>query len=181
MYVIRERKSKAILHMRQSVPGDNLKPEEIFPNFDDKTMEFGRSPTHSVPAWFTIENGVIKPSEPPAPEVKGEATAAPAQSLDQLKESSIAELSRLSFELRKKIIPDHEFQNAALGIYDEKRTRAIRDTTKAFRDEYHRLEAAVRKAKTVKELQALKANFPTKVEAAMTSPSRKGDSTKEKD
>jgi hypothetical protein len=175
MFVIRDKKSKAILHMQQSVPGERHKPEELFPDFDPKTMEFGRAETPAVPAYFTIENGVIKPEEPPAPEG---AAAAPAPTLDELKAATIAEASRLAFELRKKLIPDHEMQNAALGIYDEERTQAIRDTIKAFREEYKRFEAAVKKARSIKEVQSLKPDFPNEVQAAESGSTRKGDATK---
>jgi hypothetical protein len=177
VFVIRDKKSKAILHMWQSVPGERRKPEELLPDFDSKTMEFGRTDALFVPASFDIENGVIKPLEPPAPEVEA-APAAPAPSLAQVKETTLAELSRLSFELRKKLIPDHELQNAALGVYDEKRTQAIRDTVKAFRDEYKRLEAVLKKARSIKEVQALKPDFPTQVAAAVSSASRKGEKEK---
>jgi hypothetical protein len=174
VFVIRDKKSKAILHMWQSVPGERRKPEELLPDFDAKTMEFGRTDALSVPASFDIENGVIKPLAPPEPEV----AAAPAPSLAQVKETTLAEFSRLSFELRKKLIPEHELQNAALGVYDDKRTQAIRDTVKAFRDEYKRLEAVVKKARSIKEVQALEPDFPTQVAAAVSSASRKGEKEK---
>ncbi|WP_164000344.1 hypothetical protein [Pyxidicoccus caerfyrddinensis] len=174
MFVIRDKKSKAILHMWQSVPGERRKPEELLPDFDAKTMEFGRTDALSVPANFDIENGDIKPLAPPEPEV----AAAPAPSLAQVKEATLAEFSRLSFELRKKLIPEHELQNAALGVYDDKRTQAIRDTVKAFRDEYKRLEAVVKKARSIKEVQALEPDFPTQVAAAVSSASRKGEKEK---
>ena len=172
MYVIRDKKSKTILHMRQSYPDEHLKPEEVFKGFDPKTMEFGRSETPAVPAWFTIVDGVIKAEEPP-PSEQQEAPAAPPPSLEQVKAATIAQFSRLAFDERKRLIPDHEMQNAALGVYDEKRTQAIRDTIKAFRDEYHRLEAAVKKARSVREVQSIKPAFPDKVEAAAGGTSKK--------
>jgi hypothetical protein len=162
MYVIRDKKSNAVLRMLQSVPGESRKPEEIFPDFNAETMEFGHSDEPGIPAWFTIEDGKVKPLPPPKDEA---APAAPAPTLDQIKAASIEHLSRRSFELRQKLIPDHEIQNAALGIYDQKRTTAIRNTVKAFRDEFHRLEAATKKASSVEELRALEANFPSKVDA----------------
>jgi hypothetical protein len=171
MYVVREKKSKTILHMVNSRPGEHLKPEEVFPGFDPKTMELGRSEEQYIPAKFTIENGKVKSLEPeaatPAPKVK-EPTA--AEELASLKEAKLAEINRQSFDQRMKLIPDHEIQNAALGIYDEKRTSAIRETVKAFRDEYKRLEATIKKARSKKELESLEASFPTKLAAP-----RKGD------
>lgn len=177
LLVIRDKKSKALLHMHQTAPGEQRKPEEVFPGFDPKTMEFGRSEEPSVPARFDIEHGVIKPLEAPEPERK-EAATAPAPTLAEAREARLAEFSRLSFELRKKLVPEHELQNAALGIYDDKRTQSIRDTVKAFRDEYKRLEAVLKKARSVKEVEALKPEFPTALVPAPSATSRKSDKEK---
>lgn len=182
MFVIRDKKSKTLLHMSQALPGESRKPEELLPGFDPKTMEFGRSESPSIPAWFTIEEGIVKPMEEPASEVKPRSLPEPpAPSLEESRKTTLEELSRRSFQLRQQLIPDHEMQNAALGIYDEKRTQAIRETIKAFRDEYHRLEATVKKARSVREVQGVKANFPTRlVEATASGPSKKSDTSKEK-
>jgi hypothetical protein len=51
-------------------------------------------------------------------------------------------------------------------MYDEKQTAAIRDTMQAFRDEFHRLEAAVENARSAKALQEIETNFPKRVRAA---------------
>lgn len=177
LFVIRDRKSKTLLHMHQAAPGEHRKPEDLLPGFDPKTMEFGRSDAPSIPARFDIENGVIKPLEPPEPE-REEAASRPAPTLAEAKEARLAELSRLSFELRKKLVPEHELQNAALGIYDDKRTQSIRDTVKAFRDEYKRLEAVLKKARSVKEVEALKPEFPTALVQAPSATSRKSDKEK---
>jgi hypothetical protein len=60
--------------------------------------------------------------------------------------------------------------NAGIGLYDEERVQAIRATTQAFREEYQRLEAAVAKAKSVKELEAITPSFPTEMITAKPSP-----------
>lgn len=162
MYVIRNKKTKQILHMQNSIPGEERKPQEIFPGFDPETMEFGKAEEQAIPGWFTIEHGKVKPLPPPEPEPEPKLKAAPVD-LEQLKAAKIQELSQRSFQLRQQLIPDHELQNAALGIYDEKRTKAIRETVKAFRDEFHRLETAVKKAKTAKQLETLQPEFPAKL------------------
>jgi hypothetical protein len=178
MYVIQDKKTKTVLHMAQSVPGETPKPEQIFPSFDPKTMLLGRSATPAIPAWFTIEDGVVKEVEPPAVEAQAQAKPAPSPSLDQVKQALIAAASRLAFEKRRELIPDHEQQNAALGVYDDKRTQTIRDTVKAFRSEYKRYEAAVLKAKSINEVHSLPLNYPTKLDAAASGAPRKADKEK---
>ena len=54
--------------------------------------------------------------------------------------------------------------NAALGIYPEKRTKQIQETVKAFREEYKRFEAALGKARSRKDIEALEPKFPTKLQ-----------------
>lgn len=159
MYVIRNRKSGKILHVAQSHPGEEREASEVYPDFDPETMEFGRSESTSIPAWFDIVDGKVQPLEPPEPRaLKGKPPR-----LYELKETAVAELSRMSVELRQQLIPDYKVQNATLGLYDEERTRAIRDTVAAFREEYHRLEAAVLAADTFKEMEAIRPNFPTEL------------------
>jgi hypothetical protein len=63
--------------------------------------------------------------------------------------------------LRRQLVPDHQLLNAGIGLYDDDRSQSLRDTVQAFRDEYHRLEGLVAKAKSVKELDAIKPAFPT--------------------
>jgi hypothetical protein len=154
MYVVRNKKTKALIHMANSMPGVELKPEEVFRGFDPKTMEFGRFHEQYLPDHFTIEDGVVVSQDKPSKE---------AETLEALKASKLAAASRLSFEERQKLIPEHEMMNAALGIYPEKRTKQIQATVKAFRDEYKRFEAALEKAKTKKDVEALEPRFPTKL------------------
>jgi hypothetical protein len=173
MYVIRDRKTKAVLDIAQSVPGETKEPKEVFPGFDPDAMEFGRSETAAIPARFEIERGIVKEVEEPKPAREAAARVASAAELpplDELKASLLAQLSEQSFVQRRALIPEHELQNAALGIYDEPRTAAIRATVKAFRDEYHRLEEAIGKAKSPRDLQTLKLNFPTQLVASDAPP-----------
>ena len=174
MYVIRHKQTKAVLDMRNSVPGEDRAPEEVFPDFDPETMEFGRSQEQGIPAWFTIEDGIVKEIAPPETEpVRAAARAAKSGAaksgvppLATVKAAALAQLTERSLELRRQLIPDYQMQNAALGLYDEERTAAIRDTVQAFRAEVHRLEAAFAKAKSAKDLEKLEPNFPTRVAAA---------------
>ncbi|HZN94705.1 MAG TPA: hypothetical protein VFB81_18450 [Myxococcales bacterium] len=154
MYVVRNKKTKAIIHMANSTPGVDLRPEEVFPGFDPKAMELGRYHEQHLPDDFTIEDGVVVAKDKPKRE---------AEPLENLKAAKLASASRLAFELRRRLIPEHEMLNAALGVYDEKRTRQIQETVKAFREEYKRFEAALEKARTAKAVEALEPDYPTKL------------------
>ena len=154
MYVVRNKKTKAIIHMVNSTPGVDLQPEQVLAGFDPKTMELGRYHEQHLPDDFNIEDGVVVSREKPKKE---------AETLENAKAAKLAAASRLSFELRRRLIPEHEALNAALGVYDEKRTRQIQETVKAFRDEYKRFEAALEKARTAKAVEALEPDYPTKL------------------
>jgi hypothetical protein len=162
MYVVRNKKTKEVIHMANSVPGEELKPEEVFRHFDPKTMEVGRYHEQHLPEHFTIENGVVKESVKATRKVKAGKSAAD-QELKELKARKLAEASHRAFTERSKLIPEHELLNAALGIYDEKRTRQIQETVKAFREAYHHFEAALEKAKTKKTVEGLEPDYPTKL------------------
>jgi hypothetical protein len=153
MYLIVDKKTKAILHMSNSFPGEDKKPEEIFPSFNPSTMDFGRSPEQFIPAHFTIENGVVKDLAPPA--------AAPPETLAQARERVVRGFTDAALASRRMLIPDHQLMNAGLGMYDDARVQAIRATVQAFRDEVNRLEASAAKATSIQELEALKPSFPT--------------------
>jgi hypothetical protein len=178
MYVVRRKKNKTVLHIAQSAPGEDRAPEEVYPDFDPETMEFGKSEEPAIPAWFTIEDGVVKAVDPPAEHTAStpRGTAKPATpSLEELKASAIAYFSEQSFELRRALVPDYQLQNAALGLYDEQQTAAIRDTVKAFRDEYYRLKTAIERVRSVKGLKDLTPDFPTQV--ATVEPARNAHET----
>ena len=153
MYVVRNKKTKEVIHMMNSTPDEELKPEQVLPHFDAKTMELGRFEHQYLPAEFTIKDGVVK-------EVGKES----APNLKELKALKLAAVGRQSFQQRQQLIPDHEMMNAALGIYPEKRTKQIQETVRAFRDEYKRFEAALEKAKSKKDIEDLEPKFPTKLQ-----------------
>jgi hypothetical protein len=140
--------------MVNSMPGVELKPEDVFRGFDPETMEFGRFHEQYLPKHFTIEDGVVVSQDKPPKET---------ETLESLKATKLAAASRLSFEQRQKLIPEHEMLNAALGVYPEKRTKQIQATVKAFREEYKRFEAALEKARTKKDVEAMEPHFPTKL------------------
>jgi len=153
MYLIVDKKTKAILHMSNSYPGEDKKPEDIFPTFDATSMDFGRAPEQFIPVHFAIVDGVVKDLEP--------AKAPPAETLAQARDRMLRVFSDLSLSLRRQVLPDHQLLNAGIGLYDEDRTQGLRETVQAFRDEFHRLEGEVAKAKSVKDLDAIKPAFPT--------------------
>jgi hypothetical protein len=155
VYVVRNKKTKDIIHMMNSQPGVDLTPEQVFPGFDPKTMELGRYHEQHLPDEFDIVKGVVKSL------VKAEKEKAP--DLETLKAAKLEEASRRSFQLRQRLVPEHEMLNAALGVYPEKRTREIQETVKAFRDAYHHFEEKLEKARSKKEVEGLEPSFPTKM------------------
>lgn len=157
MYLVIDKRSKTILHMSNSFPGEEKAAKDVFPEFDPVTMDFGRSPEQYVPTEFAIENGVVKNLAALT------ASVNLVESIDQARQRKLAQFSDASFAARRELIPDHELINAALGIYDAERVQSIRRTVEAFRNEYHRLAAAVGKAGSPGELEAIKASFPKSV------------------
>jgi len=155
MYLIIDKKTKAVLHMSNSMPGEDRKPEEIFPRFDRATMDFGRSPDQFIPVHFAIENGVVKDQAP--------VLAAPRENLAQARQRVLRGFTDASLSARNQLIPDYQILNAGLGIYDADRTQAIKETVQAFRDEGHRLQKLVADAKSVQELEAIKPSFPAAI------------------
>ena len=165
MYLIVDKKTKAILHMSNSFPGEDKKPEEIFPSFNAATMDFGRAPDQFIPVHFTIENGVVKDLAP--------AAAAPAETLAQARERIVRGFTDASVAARQLLIPDYQILNAGLGMYDDERVQSIRATVQAFRDEVNRLEDAAAKAKSIQALEAIKPSFPTAIAKPRTAPKTK--------
>jgi hypothetical protein len=155
MYLIVDKETKAILHMSNSFPGEDKKPEEIFPSFDPATMDFGRAPEQFIPVHFTIEDGVVKDMAPPA--------VSPPETIVEARERILRGFSDASLSNRQQLIPDYQLLNAGLGIYEPDRTQAMKETVQAFRDEVHRLEKAVAEAKSIQELEAIKPSFPTAI------------------
>lgn len=153
MYIIIDRKSKEILHMSNSMPGEEKEPQDLLPDFDPENMEFGRAPEQYITEQFTIENGVVK-------NVEAEVEEQAAEKLAEARERRLHSFSNLSLALRKNILPDYKLQNAALGLYDEEQVKTIRDTVQAFREEYQRLKKEVSRARSIKTVDAIEAKFP---------------------
>lgn len=153
MYIIIDRKSKEILHMSNSMPGEEKEPQELLPDFDPESMEFGRAPEQYITEQFTIENGIVK-------NIEAEVEEPAAETLAEARERKLRSFSNLSLALRKNIFPDYKLQNAALGLYDEEKVKTIRDTVQAFRKEYQRLKKEVSKKRSIQAVDAIEANFP---------------------
>jgi hypothetical protein len=156
MYLIIDKTSRTILHMSNSVPNEDKKPQELLPGFDPKTMVFGRSPEQFIPGRFDIEDGVVVDLDPPPAVVP-----ALAETLEQARARKKQEFTGQALALRASILPDYQLLNAGLGLYDDARANNIRLTVNAFRSEMTRLEALIDKARTVKDVDALVAAFPT--------------------
>ena len=89
--------------------------------------------------------------------------------LGNYKEQKIEEMSNLSFEKRRVLLPDYKLTNAALkdefdnSIYDKTTINIIFNTVEAFRDEYYRLHDAIELADSVESIDEIIANehYPT--------------------
>jgi hypothetical protein len=157
VYIIIDRKSKNILHMCNSRPGEDKKPQELMPDFDPKIMEFGRAPEQYIAEKFVIEKGVVRNIEAEVVQL------AAKESIAEVRERRLRSFSDLSLALRKNILPDYKLQNAALGIYDDDEVNTIRATVEAFRTEYQRLKKELDKARSLKAVEAVEAKFPTQL------------------
>ena len=182
MYAIRNKKTKAVIYINHSPLSKNLTDKEIYPEFDPKTMEIGKTEKGYVPAYFNINNqGEIVeltlkeqvdagiPVMPPHQKLIGgkivdktitELIKGGITSLDEVKKQFIAAVSDMAFERRRKLVPDYKLQNAALGVYDEQTLADYKRTIQVFRDEVHRIEALVEQAQTIGEIEAIVPNFP---------------------
>ena len=89
-----------------------------------------------------------------------------SEKLGYIKAELIHYYSTLSFQSRAGLIPDYKLQNAVLGVYDEKTLADYRSTIQRFRDEFYRVKETIESAKTLEELKAVKANFPTEIISA---------------
>lgn len=158
MYVIIDKKSRAILHQSNSHPGEQKKPEELLTGFDAKTMVFGKSAEQFIPVHFEIKDGVVVNQDPVL-----KANAPPAETITRLRERKKKEITNRALFARSQLLPDYKLLNAGLGLYDDARVAAIRATVDAFRDEVNRVEAQIAKAKSAKELEAVHALFPTEL------------------
>jgi hypothetical protein len=160
MYLIIDKKSHAILHMSNALPGEDKKPEELLPGFDPKTMVFGRAAQPYVPVRFEIKDGVVIDLDAPPAATKAAPKAA-AETLPQARARRKQEITGMALAGRAALVPDWQMLNAGLGLYDDARVASIKATVNAFRDEVGRLEAAIAAAKSTKELAALMPAFPT--------------------
>lgn len=83
--------------------------------------------------------------------------------LEEIKEKKIQYFSDLALEKRISILPDYKLQNALLDIYDDQTVANYKTTIQAFRDEFHRLEKLIEKAKTLKKIETIVENFPKEI------------------
>lgn len=156
MYVIIDKTTQAVLHMSNSWPGEDRKPEDLLPGFDPATMVFGRAPEQYLPMRFVIEGGVVRDLDAPPP-----PAAAAKEDLAQLRAKAVERINAQALAMRAQLVPDYQLVNAGLGLYAGPRVASYRATVEAFRNEVVRLEAAIAKARSAKEIDALQPNFPT--------------------
>lgn len=185
MHVIRDKHTNKVLYIDYSSSEAPQPGKLVYPDFDDQQMEIGWTELSYIPAWFDIDKkGVIQELdldeaadrglyqlEPGQKLVKGkivdmekdELVAEGLLKLGDMKQQKLEFYSALSFHKRNELIPDYRLNNAALGVYDEKRVADYRATIQAFRGEAKRLNGLVNKAKSVAELEAIQEDFPTSI------------------
>ena len=74
-------------------------------------------------------------------------------------EKKIEYFSQLAFDERAKILPEYKLINASLGVYDATETARIKGIVEHYRNEFYRLEALCKQAKSVEELELIEANY----------------------
>jgi len=188
MHVIRDKQTSKVLYIDYSSSETPQPGKLVYPDFDDQQMEIGWTELSYIPAWFDIDKtGVIQELdldeaakrglyqlEPGQKLVKGkvvdmdkdELVTEGLLKLDDMKQQMLEFYNALSFHKRNELIPDYRLNNAALGVYDEKRVADYRATIQAFRDEAKRLIGLVNEAKSIAELEAIQENFPTGIISA---------------
>lgn len=75
--------------------------------------------------------------------------------LNEYKEQSIAKVSEMSFELRRRIYDDYKLMNASIGLYFAEETYNITRVCNEFREEFYRLKEAISSAKTIEEVNEI--------------------------
>ena len=75
--------------------------------------------------------------------------------LEAYKETCIAKVSDMSFELRQRTLPDYKLINASIGVYGGDGLVAIADTIEAYRLEFYRLKTAIEAAKSIDEVNEI--------------------------
>ncbi len=80
--------------------------------------------------------------------------------LDEYKQERLNYFSNLAFETRIAFLPDYKIQNAGIGVYDETKTAAIKNTVQAFKDEFNRIKEAIEGAADLEAIDAVTAAYP---------------------
>jgi hypothetical protein len=192
MHIIRDKKSRKIVFIDYT-PSDSPKPgKAVFEGFNERTMEIGWTKEKFVSAYFNVDkNGKIVELDREQAVKAGQLRLAPDQKLvdgnivsktnselvsegiiklSDFKKAAIENYSSMAFARRSELIPDYKLGNALLGIYATNLVEDYKATVKAFRDEFHRIEALIVKAKKVEDIEAIKENFPTSIVSAARAP-----------
>jgi hypothetical protein len=64
MYIVRNKKTKEIIHVNPAPLSQQLKGKDVYYQFDGRTMEIGRIDAHELPAHYTInrKGEIVEPS-----------------------------------------------------------------------------------------------------------------------
>ncbi len=185
MHVIRDKQTHEVLYVDYSPSDTPRRGAAIYPDFDAQRMEVGWTGESYIPAWFDIdEQGVIQELDLIEAVKRGLYQLEPGQKLvdgkivdmdraelveegllqlDDLKQRMLEYYEALSFQKRKELIPDYKLNNAALGVYDDRRMADYQVTIQAFREEAKRIARLINAATTVADLESIEENFPAKI------------------
>ena len=224
MYIVRDKKTRAIIHVNPAPVSQHLESRDVYFKFDPASMEIGRTDARELPEEFDINEAgeivVAAAAErtlsqqvaegtltlPATQKIIGEGASeqivektiseqvdeglialapnlkvagdeiveltaremyeAGSIKLKAYKQARIDYFSALAFEKRQAILPDFKLQNAALGVYDAQTVANYKATVQAFRDEFHRIEALLKKARSRKTIEAVTAQYPTEIVVA---------------
>lgn len=100
MYIVRDKKSKALIHVNPAPLSQKLKPQEVYFQFDRTTMEIGKSDAAELPAHYTINR-------------KGEIVELPLQTLVN---QGVVKLKPDEKVVENRIVPKTLAEKVAAGL-----------------------------------------------------------------
>lgn len=193
MHIVLDKKSHHVIFVDYSRSPSPRPPSEVYPAFDEGSMDLGWTDAPNLPPYFTIERGRIRELGLEEAIQAGQFELAPEQKLEggkivpktlaelvkdglakleDVKEGAIEHYSALAFGRRAELIPEYKLQNAALGVYEESVVAQYRDTVKAFRDEFYRIKGEIEKAKKVEDIERIQERFPKALGEAARVPDK---------
>lgn len=188
MHIIKDTDSGEIIYVDYTYTQSVSSGEDLYPQFDSNRMAVGWTEQSYLPAHFDIDkNGNIVEIDNDELLASGLLEIEPSQKLingkiadksqaeliedgliklDDIKQGMLELYNAISFAKRNELIPDYKLNNAALGVYDDRRMADYKVTIQAFRDEAKRITGLINGATSVADLEAIEERFPTSIVSA---------------